>query len=214
MRKPPITEEPPKNQEVPKMIWNGDCSVEGCEREAMNAEGKCRRHSRHTLNSATLNTPSPDDSQSEEEPCDDRGDDVALAGEFAIGTTPTGSVTTAKMSGPKKPTPSSTDPQAATSTFRCECGFNLTGATEYEVEWIGEEHRSMMHGGSRDDFAAQDCCNRFAPTDNHAPGCEQEFLPCDDCVSYRRSGGVCEPGQRNPDCAPFTNWRDEMASRG
>jgi hypothetical protein len=31
-------------------------------------------------------------------------------------------------------------------SFRRECGFWLTGATEYEVEWIGVEHRALIHG--------------------------------------------------------------------
>lgn len=26
------------------MIWNGDCTVKGCEREAVDSGGLCRRH--------------------------------------------------------------------------------------------------------------------------------------------------------------------------
>lgn len=38
----------------------------------------------------------------------------------------------------------------APATFRCECGFRVAGATEYEVEWIGTEHRALIHGDERD----------------------------------------------------------------
>lgn len=38
----------------------------------------------------------------------------------------------------------------APATFRCECGFRVAGATEYEVEWIGTGHRAVIHGDERD----------------------------------------------------------------
>lgn len=35
--------------------------------------------------------------------------------------------------------------------FRCDCGFAVSGAREYEMEWIAQEHRSLMHGDGDDD---------------------------------------------------------------
>lgn len=88
-----------------------------------------------TLNSHEFNVPSMS-IQPEEEPCDDRGDDVQAAVVPATGTTPTGFVTTAETSGAKKQTPSSTARLAEWlgvwwhSTYDPDSGACLAGAVE------------------------------------------------------------------------------------
>lgn len=35
--------------------------------------------------------------------------------------------------------------------FRCECGFEVRNAIRSEAEWIGTEHRALMHGDEEGD---------------------------------------------------------------